>query len=379
MNNGIVIVGSGFAARQLVKNIRKHSAEVPIRLIAADSADEYNKPDLSHVISLNQRAEAMTRQQAGAFAEQFNLTLHANSWVSSLDPKNKRVNCGEQQWRYDKLVLATGSSALLPPVAGKELMTTLNSQQEYQACEARLRDARRVMILGGGLIGSELAMDFCRAGKEVVLVDNASHLMASLLPAEVSGRLQSRLNQMGVELLFNQRLEAVSQAESGLCATLNNGRELQVDAVVSAIGLRPNVGLAQHAGLEVNRGVKVNSQLQISDPDIYALGDCAEIDGKVLPFLQPIQLSAMTLAKNLLGASDALSLPAMLVKVKTPEMPLHLAGETQRRDLVWQISASPQGLIAKGMDAAQQLRAFIVSEEHMKQAFSLVRELTSAP
>ncbi|KGQ13709.1 Nitric oxide reductase FlRd-NAD(+) reductase [Beauveria bassiana D1-5] len=221
-------------------------------------------------------------------------------------------------------------------------------------------------------------MDFCRAGKEVVLVDNASHLMASLLPAEVSGRLQSRLNQMGVELLFNQQLAAVSQAESGLCATLNNGRDLPVDAVVSAIGLRPNVGLAQHAGLEVNRGIQVNSRLQTSDPDIYALGDCAAIDGKVLPFLQPIQLSAMTLAKNLLGASDPLSLPAMLVKVKTPEMPLHLAGETQRRDLTWQITASQQGLIARGMDAAQQLRAFIVSEEYMKQGFSLVRELASA-
>ena len=120
-----------------------------------------------------------------------------------------------------------------------------------------------------------------------------------------------------------------------------------VDAVVAAIGLRPNIGLAQHAGLEVNRGIQVNRQLQTSDANIYALGDCAEIDGKVLPFLQPIQFSAMTLAKNLLGATDDIVLPAMLVKVKTPELPLHLAGETQRGDLSWQIFAEPQGLIAR--------------------------------
>jgi len=375
MKHGIVIVGSGFAARQLVKNIRKHDAQIPVRMIAADSMDEYNKPDLSHVISLNQRADDLTRQRAGEFAEQFNLTLNANSWVSEINTRERLVKCGDQQWPYDKLVLATGSSALLPPIEGKELMLTLNSQQEYLACESSLREAKRVMILGGGLIGTELAMDFCRAGKQVILLDNASSLLASLIPAEVSSRLQQRLNQMGVELLFNQRLESLKQTSQGINAALSNGRTICVDAVVAAIGLRPNVGLAQHAGLAVNRGIEVNRQLQTSDENIYALGDCAEIDGKVLPFLQPIQFSAMTLAKNLLGATDGLALPAMLVKVKTPELPLHLAGETQRSDLTWQITAEPQGLIAKGYDEAQQLRAFIVSEAHMKLAFGLLREL----
>ncbi|HEY3588484.1 MAG TPA: NADH:flavorubredoxin reductase NorW [Buttiauxella sp.] len=375
MNHGIVIVGSGFAARQLVKNIRKHDSQVPVRLIAADSMDEYNKPDLSHVISLNQQANDLTRQRTGEFAEQFNLTLHTNSWVSEINPRERLVKCAHQQWPYDKLVLATGSSALLPPIPGKELMLTLNSQQEFLACETSLRDARRVMILGGGLIGTELAMDFCRAGKQVVLVDNASSLLASLMPAEVSARLQYRLNQMGVELLFNQRLDALSKTPQGINAALSNGRMIGVDAVVAAIGLRPNIGLAQQAGLAVNRGIKVNRQLQTSDANIYALGDCAEIDGKVLPFLQPIQFSAMTLAKNLPGANEELTLPAMLVKVKTPELPLHLAGETQRTDLQWQIATESQGLIAKGYDETQQLRAFIVSEAHMKMAFGLLREL----
>lgn len=375
MNHGIVIIGSGFAARQLVKNIRKHDAQVPVRMIAADSMDEYNKPDLSHVISLNQRAEDLTRQRAGEFAEQFNLTLNTNTWVSDIDPHERMVKCGSQQFSYDKLVLATGSSALLPPIPGKELMLTLNSQQEYLACESSLHDAQRVMILGGGLIGTELAMDFCRAGKQVIVVDNSASLLASLMPAEVSSRLQHRLNQMGVELLFNQRLESLSKTPQGISAALSNGRIVGVDAVVAAIGLRPNISLAQHAGIAVSRGIQVNRQLQTSDANIYALGDCAEIDGKVLPFLQPIQFSAMTLAKNLLGAADGLALPAMLVKVKTPELPLHLAGETQRTDLSWQITADPQGLIAKGFDEAQQLRAFIVSEAHMKLAFGLLREL----
>ncbi|MCG0455692.1 NADH:flavorubredoxin reductase NorW [Enterobacter cloacae complex sp. ECC445] len=375
MSNGIVIIGSGFAARQLVKNIRKQDASVPVTAIAADSMDEYNKPDLSHVISQNQRAEDLTRQTAGEFAEQFNLRLFPYTWVTDIDAAAHVVKSKEKTWRYDRLVLATGASAFVPPVEGRELMMTLNSQQEYQASETGLRDAQRVMIVGGGLIGTELAMDFCRAGKTVTLVDHAASILSALMPAEVSSRLQHRLTDMGVHLLLKSQLQNLSKTEGGIRATLDRSRSVEVDAVVAATGLRPETALAHRAGAETGRGVKVNSYLQTTQPDIYALGDCAEINGQVLPFLQPIQLSAMYLAKNLLGGSAPLKLPAMLVKVKTPDLPLHLAGETQRQDLSWQIAIESQGMVARGIDADDQLRAFVVSEERMKEAFALLKSL----
>ena len=281
MSHGIVIIGSGFAARQLVKNIRKQDANVPLTLIAADSMDEYNKPDLSHVISQNQRADDLTRQTAGVFAEQFNLRLFPYTWVTDIDANARLVKAKDKTWQYDKLVLATGASAFVPPVEGRELMVTLNSQQAYQASETELRDATRVMIVGGGLIGTELAMDFCRAGKSVTLVDHAASILSALMPAEVSSRLQHRLTDMGVHLL----------------------------------------------------------------------------------------------AKNLLGGNAPVKLPAMLVKVKTPELPLHLAGETQRQDLDWQIALSPQGMVARGTDTDGQMRAFVVSEDRMKEAFALLKSL----
>lgn len=133
--------------------------------------------------------------------------------------------------------------------------------------------------------------------------------------------------------------------------------------------------LCRNDHLPTNRGVKVDSYLQTTQPDIYALGDCAEINGQVLPFLQPIQLSAMFLAKNLLGGNAPVKLPAMLVKVKTPELPLHLAGETQRQDLNWEIALSAQGMVARGTDTAGQMRAFVVSEDRMKEAFALLKSL----
>jgi nitric oxide reductase FlRd-NAD(+) reductase len=375
MNHGIVIIGSGFAARQLVKNIRKQDANVPLTLIAADSMDEYNKPDLSHVISQHQRADDLTRQAAGEFAEQFNLRLFPHTRITEIDASAHVVKGKDNHWHYDKLVLATGASAFVPPVEGRELMLTLNSQQEYRACETRLRDAKRVMIVGGGLIGIELAMDFCRAGKAVTLVDHAASILSALMPAEVSSRLQHRLTEMGVHLLLKSQLQSLTTTDSGILVALDRKRSIEVDAVIAATGLRPATALAQHAGAETGRGVKVDSYLQTSQPDIFALGDCAEINGQVLPFLQPIQISAMYLAKNLLGNNTPLKLPAMLVKVKTPELPLHLAGETQRQDLHWHMAIEPQGMVAKGVDGDGELRAFVVSEDRMKEAFSLLKSL----
>lgn len=377
MNPGILIVGSGFAARQLVKHLRRQDGEIPIRLIAADSCDEYNKPELSYAISQQQTADALTRQTSGSFAEQFQLALHPDTCINGIDSQQKRVHSGEQCWPYDKLVLAVGASAIVPKIPGHELMLTLNSQQEYRENQETLLRAQRVLILGGGLIGCELAMDMQRAGKQVTLVDRAGSLLSALMPIEAASRLQYCLQHMGVELLLNQQITELSSQESGLRVTLNNGRTLWVDAAIASVGLQPNLGLARQAGLQVNRGIQVNNRLQTSMADVYALGDCVEIGGRLLPFLQPIQFSAMTLAKNLLGATEEVKLPAMLVKVKTPNLPLHLAGETHRQDLSWSITAEQQGMIAKGFDRQRRLRAFIVSEEHMKLAFSLLKELNA--
>ncbi|MFO5801903.1 FAD-dependent oxidoreductase, partial [Klebsiella pneumoniae] len=222
--DGIVIIGSGFAARQLVKNIRKQDAQIPLTLIAADSMDEYNKPDLSHVISRGQKADDLTLQSAGEFAEQYTLRLFPHTWVSDIDAENRLVKSHDNQWRYDKLVLATGATPFIPSVPGRELMLTLNSQREYGAAQSRLHDAKRVLIVGGGLIGCELAMDFCRAGKAVTVVDNSASVLAALMPPEASSRLQHRLTEMGVHLMLKTQLEGLEQTADGIRVSLDRQR-----------------------------------------------------------------------------------------------------------------------------------------------------------
>jgi nitric oxide reductase FlRd-NAD(+) reductase len=134
----------------------------------------------------------------------------------------------------------------VPPVEGRELMLTLNSQQEYQASETQLRDAQRVLIVGGGLIGSELAMDFCRAGKAVTLVDTPP-AFCSLMPPEVSSRLQHRLTDMGVHLLLKSQLQGLRKPKRH-SRHARPQRSVEVDAVIAATGLRPETALARAPG-----------------------------------------------------------------------------------------------------------------------------------
>lgn len=375
MSAEIVIIGSGFASRQLVKNLRHRDNGVPIRVFAADSCDEYSKPELSHVFSLGQTAEDLSRQRAAAWAEAQNIMLHPHSRVSRIETASRRVITDAGNFLYGKLVLATGAEPIRPPVSGSELMVTLNSQRDYRQCEAAIRHAKRMLVLGGGLVGTELAMDLNRAGKEVMVVDSGPGLLCRLLPPEIAGRLQHRLLQNGVHFMFGSELSAIERDQDGLVASFSQKHQQRFDAIICAIGLRPNVALAREAGLGVQRGIVVDDALATSDPDIYALGDCAEIHGKLMPYLQPATLAAMTLAKNLTGEASKLLLPTMLIKVKTPDMPLHLAGDTANPALNWEVAFSSAGLVAKGFDDEGTLNAFVVSEDHMKLAFSMLKSV----
>ncbi|MDX7788831.1 NADH:flavorubredoxin reductase NorW [Aeromonas caviae] len=372
----IVVIGSGFAAQQLVKSLRKLDAEQPIRLITADSGDEYNKPDLSHVVSRGCPAAAMTRQSGSDFAEQQRIALLPHCPVHGIDPARRLVLTEQGEFPYGKLVLATGASAARPDLPGSEHLVTLNSQQEYAAIEAQLRQARRILVLGAGLIGCELAMDMASDGREVTLLDLADSPLSALLPATLTQPLQQALRTQGVSLQFGTGLARIdAQPGDGWRVTLTDGRVSEQDLVIAAIGLRPNLALARGAGLAVERGILVDDRLQTSDPHIFALGDCVQWQGQLLPFLQPIVLGANALARTLLGTPTPLTLSPMLVKVKTPRYPLQLAGRTRGEDLAWQCRWNSHGMVAEAHGEDGKLCGFVVGGDQMSAAFPLLRQL----
>lgn len=379
MSLPIVIIGSGFASYQLIKTIRRTNGDYPIHVFTNDSGDDYNKPDLSHVFSKKQSPEEVVTLSGGDFAEQYNVILHRHTLVESIDTENQTITVNGEQFAYGKLVLATGSQTFIPPFHGDgcEEILTLNSLKEFAGIQQKVLESKKVLVVGGGLIGTELAMDLANAGKMVTLVEPNSHLLANMIPDFISLPLEKACRGKGVTVTLSDCVQAVNKQDNGYRVTTTNGQSYLVDCVISAAGLKPNTQLAIKSDIMVNRGIVVDSILQTSANNVYALGDCAEIEGKVMAYLQPILLSANALAKTLLGSETVLALPNMMVKVKTPHYPIQLAGNTSIDIERWSVDIETQGLCAKAYNANNQLTGFVVTNELIKNAFPLFREINT--
>lgn len=377
MSLPIVIIGSGFASYQLIKTIRRTNSDCLIHVFTNDCGDDYNKPDLSHVFSKQQNPEEVVTLSGGDFAEQYNVILHRHTLVESIDTENQAIIANGEQYAYGKLVLATGSQTFIPPFHGDgcEEILTLNSLKEFAGIQQKVLESKKVLVVGGGLIGTELAMDLANAGKMVTLVEPNTHLLANMIPDFISLPLENACREKGVTVTLSDCVQAVNKQDDGYRVTTTNGQSYQVDCVISAAGLKPNTQLAIKADIAVNRGIIVDSTLQTSAKNVYALGDCAEIEGKVMAYLQPILLSANALAKTLLETDTALTLPNMMVKVKTPAYPIQLAGNTSVNIHRWSIELDEQGICAKAYDEDNNLTGFVVTKDHMKKAFPLFREI----
>jgi nitric oxide reductase FlRd-NAD(+) reductase len=372
----VVIVGSGYAGLQLARQFRRHAPATPLVIVCADDGADYPKPQLSHAVSKRQSAADLIRKSAKEVALELKALLLTGQQVKSIDPERQVIQLVERELPYRDLVLAIGAEAWVPPVSGDavDAIITLNSLQHYQQYQEQLANSQRILIVGSGLIGSELANDFLLARKQITLCDPTDRLLCSLTPDFVSERLHSVLAQAGCKFAFNTTLASLDRRSDGLLATFSDGSSIVVDSVMCAAGLRPRTTLAKAAGLNINRGIVVDKHLTTSAPHIYALGDCAEIDGQLLPYLQPITVSAQALAKTLAGEQTRVQWPVMPVNVKTSSYPVQLAGEVRSDDLIWQLDEDENGLTGQAF-RHDALVGFVTSGQHITRSMALIKQL----
>ena len=388
----IIIVGGGFAALQTIKMLRKVDSQVAIELFTADNGTEYNKPSLSHVFSKNQSSEDLALNSAAAVAEQYNTVIHTHTHVENINAEAQYIEASGKRHYYSRLVLATGARTFVPPIKGLDhnKVLTLNSLDEFHQFKPRIDAAKRIAIIGGGLIGVELALDLQAAGKEVTIFEPASHLLANLLPSFVSAELERELIKSGVQIKTNTMLIEAKHNETNLVLRASSSvstrlTSFEADEVIAAAGLRPNIELAVQAGIDVNQGIVVDSTLSSSIRNIFAIGDCAEIEGRVMAYLQPAILSANVLAKQLTSSEGSLSakslsegnlaLPHMLTKVKAPSYPIQLSGKYIHTATRWEAEFTQGGIVAKAFNKEECFVGFVVTGDRAKAAFPLLREL----
>lgn len=363
--NPIVVLGSGLAGYTVVRELRKLDPDIAITLVSRDSGDYYSKPMLSNALAQGKDAENLVLTSAQKMAQQLNFTLLANTEVDTIDAANKSVQTDSGILEYEKLVLAVGADAIRIPLQGDAAheVLSVNDLADYAKFRGALDSAKSVAIMGGGLIGCEFANDLAAAGYSVTVVDPAAYPLASLMPQAAGEKLLEPLQKIGVTWRFGTAVQAVDKLASGYALTLNDGTIVYADLVLSAVGLRPRIALAREAGLAVNRGIVVDDQMRSSDAHIFALGDCAEIGGKIQPFILPIMHAGRALAKILNGENARVIFPAMPVVVKTPAH--HIAVSPVARDAVgaWQTLASGDGIKLGFFDAQNKLTGFVLTRE----------------
>lgn len=320
----VLIIGTGLAGYTLARELRKIDSALPLTLLSRDEASFYSKPMLSNALAAGKSPHSIASASAQEMAVRLRARIEPGIVVEAIDSSNRQVHANGMTLPYSKLVLALGADAIQPALTGDAIDAVLrvNDLADYARFRAAIEAKSRVALLGAGLIGCEFANDLLDAGYAVHIVDPSPRPLGRLLPAPAAELLQRSLAGIGAVWHLGRSARAVMREATGLRLELDDGSELKVDAVLSAIGLRPRIGLARNAGIEVDRGIITNAYLETSAPEVYALGDCAEVDGRVMPYVLPLMQAARALAKTLTGVRTKIDYPAMPIVVKTPAAPV---------------------------------------------------------
>lgn len=317
---GVVIVGSGLGGYTLAREYRKLAPDAPITVVTADGGEVYSKPMLSAAFAQGKTPQTLVQKTARQYEAELSLSILTRQRVVSIDRAARQLELRDGRIGYDSLVLAVGADPRPYVVAGSENVTihTVNDLDDYAVWRDGLVPGGRVLLIGAGLIGSEFANDLTTAGQQVTVVDPAPWPLGRLLPQALGEAMAAALGGIGVTFHLGRSVVRLQPGK----AVLDDGTVVAFDKALSAIGLVPRTQLAAAAGLVVDKGIVVDGLLRSSDPDIYALGDCAQTAAGPLPFVLPLMAEAKAMAATLAGTETRLKLPALPVVVKTPALPM---------------------------------------------------------
>ena len=374
----IIILGAGHAAYSLAREIRRHNQDQAITLITRDNGDSYYKPNLSKALASSKTPEQLVLKTREQQEQALNITVLANRQVTSIEPNNQSLELENGEWQpYASLVFATGAESRRFEIAGNANAEVLhvNDLDEYRIFREETQHAQRVLIMGAGLVGCEFANDLHSQGIASILVDPAPFPLAALLPSPLGKVLQQALTDIGVEQFYGCTVSQLTAADSAYEAQLSNGESFDADLVLSAAGLSIDTTLAASAGIQCERGIVVNARLATSQTNIYALGDCAEINGQLRPYIAPILPSVKALAQTLLGNPTDVVFGAMPVTVKTPCCPVVACPPAKPDGGEWRIEGEQRNLVAR-FEQAGKITGFACTGDATSQAKTLQQEMS---
>lgn len=328
----VVVVGNGMAGARFVDELCRRDDRVLVTVFGAEDRPAYNRVLLSDVLAGTRGYDGIDLTQAPGRVVQ-----RLGTSVRSIDRTARTVLADDGSTTpYDALVLATGSTALVPPVQGiagpdGRLLEGVHVFRTLDDCAAIGRAAgraRRAVVVGGGLLGLEAARGLMREGLRVDLVHGAGHLMETQLDPTAGAVLRRSVEALGVGVHLGSFAAGVTGGRSVTGVRLADGRHVAADLVVLACGIRPQVDLARAAGLALGRAVLVDDELRSADPDVYAIGECAEHRDRVYGLVAPAWEQAAVLADVLTGGSNRYTGSRLVTRLKAMDLEVAAMGET---------------------------------------------------
>ncbi len=330
----VVVVGAGPVGVRLAQELQRRSPRVEVLVYGDEPWEPYNRVKLSSLLAGDVDASALENTR-GMFQDESRLR-YVNARIVSIDREARLVHDARGQTQpYSKLVLATGSRPHIPSIPGIDIsgVFTFRDMEDAQRLMARRVRSRRTLILGGGLLGLEAARAMQRFNTEVYVIEHASHLMFHQLDEQGADTLQTHIEALGIKVIVDDGVQQLLGDGALAGVRLRTGREIECDTLVVATGIQPNISLAREAGISVGRGIRVNDQMQTSDPDVYAVGECAEHEERVYGLVAPGLEQAAVAAHNITGSHAEYHGSLAATSLKVVGCPVFSIGEVDEQDL----------------------------------------------
>jgi nitrite reductase (NADH) large subunit len=277
-----LIIGNGIAANTAAENIRKHDQNGAIIMLTREKYFFYYLPALPEYLAGEKQLQNITIHNEDWY-KQNTITLHRETDITVIDPKKKTAIAQDgRTFTYDKLLLATGGYSFVPPIKGvpADGVFSLRTLDDANAIKERAQQAKKMVLIGGGLVGLEAGNGLRKLGIQVRVVEFFNRLLPRQMDTEGAALLQKQMEKMGFSFYLGAKTRDIVREGSGFAVNLEDGEKIAADMVLVSAGVRPEVTLAKSLGLEIDKGVKVDDTMKTGIDDIYAAGDLIEHRGR---------------------------------------------------------------------------------------------------
>jgi nitrite reductase (NADH) large subunit len=326
----LVVVGNGMATARLVDELAKVAlGRYAIAVIGDEPRLAYNRVLLSSVLAGETASHDIELRPASWWRDR-GVTLKYGCRATEIDVGRHELKiANEESVSFSRLVVATGSTPLRLNVPGSDLagVHTFRDSRDVDLLLTLAAQKKRVVVVGGGLLGLEAAYGLAKAGASVTLIHLMDRLMERQLDAPAAELLKTLVERKGIKVLLNANTARLHGATRVDGVELTDGRRIEADAVIFAAGIRPNVALAKDAGIAVGRGIVVDDHLQTAASEIFALGECAEHRGICYGLVEPAYEQARVLAQHLAGKTAAYGGSVVATNLKVSGVSVFSAGD----------------------------------------------------